>query len=682
MRNACRLLYWLLLVTVAMGWVGRSQAGEKRFVAYYTAWSIYARSYYVDKIPATHLTHINYAFANISAGGECVLGDPWADVEKAFTGDSWDSPLRGNFNQLKLLKKKHPHLKTLISIGGWTWSARFSDVALTDASRKKFAKSCVAFMSKYGFDGVDVDWEYPVRGGMPSNKTRPADRANYTLLLAELRRQLNELGSQTGRKYLLTIAAPAGPSTYVNLELSKIHPYLDWINLMTYDFAGGWSSKTNFNAPLYPPAEDAALGLSAHSAVQAYLKAGVPEKKLVMGVPFYGRGWKGVGGGEHGLRSSHSGVPMGTWENGMFDYKDLKANYLGSGYTRHWHATAKVPWLYHPAKKIMISYDDTTSLAAKADYVVKNRLGGVMAWELSCDDSGNSLVKAISKILKAGEGGDSGGTGGPDPEKEKSPEPPKEDPEKEESPEPPEEDPKKEESPEPPKSGKAVEIAFEETAAWGAGFSGLIRVKNLSKKPLDGWNFQFRSAFEIKSLWNAQLKKAGTLYQVGHLSWNRVIPAGGEVLVGFTASGTFEAPSEVSINGGDVDVKSPEPEKTTWEGKDVTVTFKKASDWGTGYTAQMTISNRSKTTIAGWVVRFEMASAISSLWNGVWSHQAASHQVKDAGWNTKIGPGQTITVGFWGSYEDEFSGPTRVTLNGKSVVFETDSPVKGGSHTK
>ncbi|CAF3627853.1 unnamed protein product [Rotaria sp. Silwood1] len=127
-------------------------------LGYFTAWSIYSRSYFVSDIPADKLTHINYAFANIGPNGQIALGDPWADIDKTFNGDTWDQSLRGNFNQLIKLKEKYPHLCTLISVGGWTWSGKFSDIAVSDQSRSTFAASCVEFIKKYNFDGVDLDW--------------------------------------------------------------------------------------------------------------------------------------------------------------------------------------------------------------------------------------------------------------------------------------------------------------------------------------------------------------------------------------------------------------------------------------------------------------------------------------------------------------------------------------------
>lgn len=368
------------------------EPSAKRIVGYFVSWGVYDRDYHVEDVPADKLTHINYAFANVSADGRCILGDAYADTDKFYEGDSWDAgALRGNFNQLQKLKEEHPHLKTLISVGGWTWSGRFSDVALTPQSRATFAQSCVQFMLDYGFDGIDIDWEYPVSGGLGTNTTRPEDKENYTLLLRELRDQLDAQTAADGNEYLLTIAAPAGPGIYANYELDAIADILDWINLMAYDFHGTWESTTGLHAALHPAGDDpapdpvVATQFNVDAAAQAYLSAGVPAEKLVIGTAFYGRGWSGVGATANGLYQSASGAAPGTWEPGNYDYKDIATNLLGSGYARHWHAEALVPWLYSPSAGVMITYDDPESIGHKADYVVSNGLGGAMFWELSGD---------------------------------------------------------------------------------------------------------------------------------------------------------------------------------------------------------------------------------------------------------------------------------------------------------
>ncbi|MCI0478301.1 MAG: glycoside hydrolase family 18 protein, partial [Anaerolineales bacterium] len=292
-----------------------------------------------------------------------------------------------NFPELQKLKRQFPHLRISISIGG-AGAQNFANAAKSAEARQKFARSCIAFMKQNGFDGIDVDWEFP----------RNADeKQNYTALLAELRAQLSP-------RDLLTIAAPAGPTQYTGVAWNDIARDLDWINLMTYDFAGPWSATTGLNAPLSASASDPAKTKSAqayngHAAVQAYIGAGVPPEKIVFGVPFYGRGWKDASSANNGLFQKFNGIPQGTRGGGAFDYRDLKKNYLPT-FTRFWDDAAQVPWLYHPATQVMISYDDPESLARKAEYVIAHKLGGVMIWEISTDDEQGSLINAIYTRLR------------------------------------------------------------------------------------------------------------------------------------------------------------------------------------------------------------------------------------------------------------------------------------------
>lgn len=367
-------------------------------IGYYPGWGIYGRGFEIADLPGEKLTHVNYAFANL-VGGQCVLGDPWADVERHLPGDPWsgpgsDAPYFGNFRQLDLLQEQHPGLQTLISVGGWTWSGNFSDAARTPASRALFATSCADFMETYGFDGIDIDWEYPGGGGLASNTTRPKDPENFTLLLQALRSELDARGVAAGRHYLLTIAAPAGADKIAKLEVEQIHPLLDFINVMTYDLNGSWSPVSNFNAPLYASPGDptSTPGINADAAIQNYLGRGVPAGKVVMGIPFYGRAVQGVADVNSGLFQPFTGVPFGTWDDGasgatgMFDYADIATNYLNQpGIDAYRDTDAGVPWLHEPASGLFLSYDDPASLALKKQYVLDNWLGGVMIWEMSSD---------------------------------------------------------------------------------------------------------------------------------------------------------------------------------------------------------------------------------------------------------------------------------------------------------
>lgn len=377
-------------------------------IGYYPSW-VAARGITLKNAPFERLTHINYAFSNVSEAGECVLGDPVADVERLFTAeesinDRADKPsedFHGNFNQLLEMKKKYPQIKVLISIGGWSWSSNFSNAAMDEESRQRFASSCInLYLEQYAgvFDGLDIDWEYPVSGGLVEGS--PEDKSNFTLLLQEVRQQLDEQGKKNGRNYLLTIAAPVGPGSIRNLDLPGIARHVDWINLMTYDFHGTWDATTNFNAPLYRSDNDPAdASLNVDAAVQTYLAEGVPAEKLVLGVPFYGRGWSGVADVDNGLYQPAQGAAPGTHEAGAYEYTDLRDNYL-TNWQSLWSDSAFVPWLYDPASRVFISYDDSRSLAAKAGYAKDNGLAGVMIWEISQGDQ--TLVDALYQGFEHG----------------------------------------------------------------------------------------------------------------------------------------------------------------------------------------------------------------------------------------------------------------------------------------
>ncbi|PUA35450.1 chitinase [Paenibacillus elgii] len=410
---------------------GTGGGGGKKIVTYYPAWAVYGRNFKVPEIDASKVTHINYAFADICwngkhgnpdptgpnpqtwacadekgninvPNGSIVQGDTWADTGMSYPGDTWDQPLKGSFNQLIKLKKANPNLKTLISVGGWSWSNRFSDVAADPATRSNFAKSAVDFIRKYQFDGVDLDWEYPVSGGLAGNSKRPEDKQNFTLLLQAVRSELNAAGAADGKQYLLTIASGAGPNYVNNTELSKVAQTLDWINIMTYDFHGGWESKSGHNAPLYFDSADNSedpVNFNVDKAVANHLNAGVPASKLVLGLPYYGKGWQGCASANNGQYQQCSGVSQkGTWENGSFDFYDLEANYINkNGYTRYWNNVTKTPFLYQPNGGIFISYDDAESIQHKVDYIKSKGLAGAMTWEVTQDRN-----KTLQTIVKNG----------------------------------------------------------------------------------------------------------------------------------------------------------------------------------------------------------------------------------------------------------------------------------------
>lgn len=355
-------------------------------VAYFTSWSIYARNFNVWNLDYSKLTHINYAFANIQ-NGVVVLGDQWADTDKRNLdhGDSWDQPnnyLFGNFRQLYELKKKNRALKTGLSIGGWTWSADFSNVAATETARKTFVSSAIKWMLDLGLDFIDLDWKYPVTGGLPGNTYRPEDADNYVLLLKEFRLQFAAIKYFTPK---LTVAAPCGPATYKYWKIKEMSDQLDHINLMCYDFEGSWSTTADHQANLYPGPRN--LTNSIDGAIKDWLAAGAAPQKLVIGVPFYGRGFAQC----NGLGKAFSGGGAGTWKPGVFDYKVLPM----SGSQSMWEEATNSAYSYDATKKLLITYDIPRSVQAKTTYLKPRGLGGIMYWEASADYSTSSPLSLL-----------------------------------------------------------------------------------------------------------------------------------------------------------------------------------------------------------------------------------------------------------------------------------------------
>jgi len=327
-----------------------------------------------DEVNARKLTRINYAFANIKDG----------EIVEGFSHDE------ENFATLTALKSVNPSLKVLVSVGGWTWSGGFSDAALTRQSRARFIASAVRFVERHHLDGLDIDWEYPGQVGN-GNVFRPEDKENFTLLLAELRKRFDVEEKRLHRRLYTSIATGASQKFLDHTEMQKVQRYVDTVNLMTYDFYVG-GPMTGHDAPLFHNPADP-KNVSAERSVEMFLEAGVPKRKLVLGVPFYGRSWGEVSGVNNGLFQSGKAA-MGV----HFSYPDLP-NLLATGFVRHWDATASVPFLYNPQTQVFVTYEDPQSLAAKCRFVNQRGLGGVMFWEYFNDSTG-ILLDAVHAGLQ------------------------------------------------------------------------------------------------------------------------------------------------------------------------------------------------------------------------------------------------------------------------------------------
>lgn len=329
------------------------------------------------KIEATKLTHINYAFANVIDG-------------KVVEGEGMEQADKENLAKLNSLKRINPELKILISIGGWTWSKGFSDAVLTEESRKVFTNSAIDYLIRHDLDGLDFDWEYP---GLPgdNNPYRQEDKENFVLMLKSVREALDSLGSINDTHYLSTIAS-AGFKEYLDVnDLGQAQKYLDFINIMTYDYIVQFSSDTTgHHANLQTIDQNVR---SSEKAVNDHVAAGVPIEKLVMGMAFYGRSWSNVNPENNGL------YQFGKGSKG-YPYTAISELMKDSLFVRHWDENSKAPFLWNEKERIFVTFEDAESISEKAKFIKKHKMGGAMFWEYSEDTEDHTLLNAIYENLK------------------------------------------------------------------------------------------------------------------------------------------------------------------------------------------------------------------------------------------------------------------------------------------
>ncbi|MFJ9197841.1 glycosyl hydrolase family 18 protein [Streptomyces flaveolus] len=376
---------------------GTPGGGDKVKLGYFTNWGVYGRNYHVKNLvtsgSAEKITHINYAFGNVQ-GGKCTIGDSYADYDKAYTADqsvdgvadTWDQPLRGNFNQLRKLKAKYPHIKVIWSFGGWTWSGGFPDAVKNPAA---FAKSCHDLVEDPRwadvFDGIDLDWEYPNACGLSCDTT--STKNAFSSMMKAMRA---EFGND-----LVTAAVTADGSAGGKIEAADYGPaaqYINWYNVMTYDFFGAWE-KNGPTAPHSPLTSYTGIpqqGFNSADAIAKFKAAGVPAGKLLLGIGFYGRGWTGVTQAAPG--GTATGPAAGTYEAGIEDYKVLKNSCPTTGTVAGTaYAHCGTNWW---------SYDTPATVKSKMDWAKSQGLGGSFFWEFSGDTANGELVSAIDSGLK------------------------------------------------------------------------------------------------------------------------------------------------------------------------------------------------------------------------------------------------------------------------------------------
>ncbi|WEM44342.1 glycosyl hydrolase family 18 protein (plasmid) [Photobacterium sp. DA100] len=384
---------------------------------YFVEWSVYDRAFPIDKVPAQNLTHIIYGFTPICGGNgindslkqipgsfealqkacagrddfKVAIHDPWAALQKGQQGvNDWADPYRGNFGQMMALKQAYPDLKILPSIGGWTLSDPFYFMH-DEAKRRTFVNSVKEFLQTWKFfDGVDIDWEYPGgNGAHPTLGDKEKDGELYVTLMKELREMLDDLSAETGRTYELTSAIGVDVKKIEVVDYSRAQQYMDYIFLMNYDMFGAWDfNNLGHQSGLYDASHNPAITHTTDRGVNDLLAQGLDPKKLVIGVPKYGRGWKGVHNytGDNPMTGQATGAIDGTWEAGVLDYRDIANNHSGAGWEDRYDEQAEASYKWNPTTKELISYDNARAVQAKGNYVQQRGLAGLFSWEIDADN--------------------------------------------------------------------------------------------------------------------------------------------------------------------------------------------------------------------------------------------------------------------------------------------------------
>ena len=388
--DLCRLKRLLLFLLVCALFQVPAFADEKEeagVTVYFPNWNVYSDSAaQVRNLPWERLDCVNHAFWKVApkdGGYAAVSTDPWADTD--------ESNPDAHFPQYAECAKQYPGTKILISIGGWTDCGYFSEMALTEESRASFIRSCMDTLEAWPFlSGLDIDWEYPGIARDPEDESDEGcpvlgdDKTNYTLLLKELREALDERFG-AGNK-ILTVCAGASPYTLSMQDYAALYPYVDRINLMTYDMAGPWDDVTGHHTALYG-------SNSADESVQYLLARGVPAEKIAIGSPLYCRGWKmnGPDGKTVGAAGTGTDGEDLTWRE-LLPLEQAAVPEGTPGWHKGYDEELEAAWLWNddPASGDYLtfcSYEDTRSLDAKLDYIIKQRLGGLIVWQVHGDDA-------------------------------------------------------------------------------------------------------------------------------------------------------------------------------------------------------------------------------------------------------------------------------------------------------
>ncbi|KAI0416919.1 glycoside hydrolase superfamily [Xylaria grammica] len=356
---------------------------------YFTNWGIAQEKYLPQRLPVDDLSHVLYAFADIAPNGTVLSANPEVDLTQKYPDDNyWEQGHNayGAVKQLYIHKKWNRQLKVLLSVGGGEYSPKFAAATSTEMRRQTFAKSAVKLVTDWGFDGIDIDWEYP---------TNEAERESLVKLVAACRVAFDRYSfhNNLAYRFLVTVASPAGPTNWEFVDLPQMDPYVDIWHLMSYDYTGSWTPRSGHQANVFSnKANEASTPLNTDDAVRYYESQGIKGRKIVIGSPLYGRSFNGTSG----LGQNYTSIGSGGPQPGVWYYKDLPK----AGARELYDDVAKAAYSYDQRARELISYDDVHSTAFKARYVRNRQLGGAFFWEASGDRADHrSLVKTMSRTL-------------------------------------------------------------------------------------------------------------------------------------------------------------------------------------------------------------------------------------------------------------------------------------------
>ena len=639
-----------------------------KVMAYYTEWCIYHSGFNVDLIPVQQLTHILYAFMmpNPSQADYDLWAANWAFPAKPYNAppivpegtliaqDQYANDL--NMASLKALKARNPNVKIIISVGGWSMSFNFSTIFADASLRRNFVTSSVKFVVSNGFDGLDIDWEYPGIQGIGFNHVDAInDPKNLALVLKELKAEF--IVQSPNKTYELLVAMGTNQKVIVNYKDSV--QYLDYINMMTYDYAGSWGNGGHLAGLYYNPEEvDIDPQWNVDNAFKNTLAMGCPLSKINLGLPLYGRGWANIkptnielplfGTSTAGAATTYSGL---AGEPGLTAFKDLVNVINTNGLKEYYDPIAKASFVHNSSTGETWTYDNPQSVALKTQYALDNKMAGIFVWELSEDtrtNDNNLLTTAINVINSTGSTGSSGSTGNTGNTGSTG------------------------------STGSTgntgttgssgstgqtgitgttgttgstgiiesnITVVLQSTNSWNGGGNGSISITNNSTKALTNWSFNLNTiGFTIQNFWTLSMSGSGNTITVKPATWALTIQPGQTLISGFGYFGSSIFSANTSSKGVIVSViNAIDPTSLL----NLTVSVVSTSFWNTGGNGLISITNNSKSSLNSWSFQLNTNNfTIQSLWQLSFSGSNSNLTISPASWGTIIAPGVTVTSGF------------------------------------